>query len=51
MAYRLTHPDSKQEIEADADSVHMYLSQGWQTKPGAREPATPTTADPAKDEE
>lgn len=51
MSYHLTHPDSDQEIEVDADSVPTYLSQGWQTKPGAREPAIPTTADPAKDKE
>jgi len=36
MAYHLTHPDSEQEIERDAADVPMYLSQGWQTKPGAK---------------
>lgn len=36
MAYHLTHPDSDQEIEVDADQVPMYQSQGWQTKPGAK---------------
>lgn len=51
MAYNLTHPDSTQEIEVDAESVPNYLAQGWQTKPGAREPATPTTATVAKSKE
>lgn len=41
MAYRLTHPDSKQEIEVDAEQVPLYAAQGWQTKPGAT-PPTPT---------
>lgn len=36
MAYHLTHPDSEQEIEVEADQVPMYQSQGWQTKPGAK---------------
>lgn len=38
MAYHLTHPDTDLEIERHADEVPMYLSQGWQTKPGARIP-------------
>lgn len=43
MAYRLTHPDSEQEIEVPAEQVPMYESQGWQTKPNAKAP------DPDKD--
>lgn len=39
MAYTLTHPDSNQEIKREADQVPMYVSQGWQTKPGAKPPA------------
>jgi hypothetical protein len=42
MAYRLTHPDSKQEIEVAAEQVPLYSSQGWQTKPNAK-PAPTTT--------
>lgn len=38
MAYRLTHPDSEQEIEVDAESVANYVSQGWETKPNAKPP-------------
>lgn len=32
---RLTHPASGQEIEARAEQVPTYQSQGWQTKPSA----------------
>ena len=39
MAYHLTHPDSDQEIEVDAEQVSLYAAQGWQTKPGAKPPA------------
>ena len=39
MAYKLTHPDSEQEIEVAADQVATYTSQGWQTKPTAKPPA------------
>lgn len=39
MAYHLTHPESTQELEVDADQVPMYLSQGWETKPGVKPPA------------
>jgi hypothetical protein len=39
MAWKLTHPDSDQVVEVDADSVAVYLSQGWQTQSG-RTPAT-----------
>lgn len=41
MAYHLTHPDSKQEVECEAEQVAMYLSQGWQKKPGAKLPNNP----------
>ena len=36
---KLTHPDSKQTIEADEDHAEAYLSQGW-AKPA---PAKSTT--------
>lgn len=36
MAYHLTHPDSDLEVEAEADQVTNYQSQGWETKPGAK---------------
>lgn len=39
MAFKLTHPDSEQEIEVDRDLVPMYLSQGWKTKPGVKPPS------------
>ena len=39
MAYKLTHPDSNQEIEREADQLDQYVTQGWETKPGARPPA------------
>lgn len=39
MAYKLTHPDSDQTIEAEADQVSLYTEQGWQTKPGVKPPA------------
>lgn len=38
MAFHLNHPDSKQEIEVDADQVPLYLSQGWHTKPNVKPP-------------
>ena len=38
MAFKLTHPDSDQTIEADAEQVSLYTSQGWQTKAGAKPP-------------
>lgn len=41
MAYHLTHPDSDLEIEVEAESVATYVSQGWETKPGAKPPAAP----------
>lgn len=45
MAYRLTHPDSDQEIEVAKEQVPLYTSQGWETKPGAKHPVD---ADPEK---
>jgi hypothetical protein len=36
MAYKLTHPDSGQEIEVEAEQVPIYTAQGWQTKPHAK---------------
>lgn len=38
MAYKLTHPDSKHEIEVDASMVATYKSQGWETAPTAKAP-------------
>lgn len=40
MAYKMTHPDSDQTIEADASAVAMYESQGWETAPTAKAPAS-----------
>lgn len=42
MAYRLTHPNSKQEIEVDASMVATYKTQGWETAPTAKDPEPPT---------
>ena len=39
MAYKLTHPESKQEIEVEADMVAVYETQGWETAPTAKTPA------------
>lgn len=36
MAYHLTHPESDQEIEVEAEQVAAYVAQGWATKPGAK---------------
>ena len=41
MSYKLTHPDSEQEIQVEAEQVSLYTSQGWQTKPGAKPAADP----------
>jgi hypothetical protein len=38
MAYKMTHPASDLEIEADASAVAMYESQGWETSPNAKPP-------------
>ena len=47
MAYRMTHPDSTQEIEVDAQVVDTYRSQGWETAASANPPAENTEATPA----
>jgi hypothetical protein len=39
MAWKLTHPDSDQTIEVEADSVQVYVSQGWETVSGRTPPA------------
>ncbi len=39
MAYKLTHPETGAEIEADATAVAMYESQGWETAPNVKSPA------------
>lgn len=41
MAYKLTHPDSDQVIEREAEDVANYVSQGWQTKSGVKAPPAP----------
>lgn len=38
MAFKLTHPDSKQEIEVEREHLDAYLSQGWQGAKGAKLP-------------
>lgn len=38
MAYKMTHPQSSQEIKVDASQVEMYESQGWETAPTAKTP-------------
>ena len=43
MAYKLTHPNSDLTVEAEADMVPMYQSQGWQTAPTARTPEVDKT--------
>lgn len=40
MSYKLTHPNSDQEIEVDAEQVSLYTAQGWQTKPNVKPPAS-----------
>lgn len=32
MAQKMTHPESDLEVEARADQVEMYASQGWEPK-------------------
>lgn len=39
MPYKLTHPESEQQIEVEAESVATYESQGWETAPTANPPA------------
>lgn len=45
MAYTLTHPDSKLELQVRAEDVAMYESQGWETAPNVK---SPTEADAPK---
>jgi hypothetical protein len=37
MAYQMTHPDGG-ELEARAEDVAMYESQGWETSRNAKSP-------------
>lgn len=46
MAYKLTHPESKQEIEVEADQVSTYESQGWEEVPTPPRVSTKTPNDP-----
>jgi hypothetical protein len=39
MAYTLTHPESDHTVKVEKEQAGMYLSQGWQTKPGVKVPA------------
>ena len=36
MAYKMTHPDSDLTVEARADEVEMYVSQGWEASDKAK---------------
>lgn len=47
MAFKLTHPDTTQEIEVEASQVPIYLGQGWVTKPTAPPVEVPDPAQPA----
>lgn len=38
MAYKMTHPESDQQIEVEADMVGVYESQGWETSAHAKAP-------------
>ena len=38
MAFKLTHPDGG-EVQARAEDVAMYESQGWETSPHAKSPS------------
>ena len=38
MAYKLTHPETGDTLEADAQYVAMYESQGWEKAPTAKAP-------------
>lgn len=38
MPFKMTHPDTKAEIEVAAESVANYESQGWETAPTAKAP-------------
>lgn len=41
MAFKLTHPDSTQEIEVDAEMVAAYTTQGWEAVPTAKDHPEP----------
>lgn len=41
MAYKLTHPETGAQIEADASMVAMYETQGWEKSPNAKAPEKP----------
>lgn len=53
---KLTHPDSRKQINATPEQVPMYLSQGWRevaasstpTRKRAARKTTATTEDAAK---
>lgn len=47
MAYNMTHPDSKQEIQVDAQNVAVMESQGWETAPQATPPTEDDTTEPS----
>lgn len=52
MAYRMTHPDApEREIEVDASRVRDYMTQGWQTQPGAHLPSLDDEADAGPSDE
>lgn len=38
MSYKLTHPDSDQTVEVEADMVATYETQGWETAKTAKSP-------------
>lgn len=48
MAYKMTHPETSDQIEVRADMVAMYESQGWEKSPNAKEPEA-SAGKPAKD--
>jgi hypothetical protein len=50
MAWKMTHPDSDQIIEVEADSVQVYVSQGWETVSGRVPPPVGDVAIPPPDE-
>lgn len=40
MSWKLTHPDSDQTIEREAEDVPTYLAAGWQTVSGRTPPSS-----------
>ena len=38
MSYKLTHPESDQTIEVEADMVATYETQGWERAKTAKDP-------------